>query len=283
MPGVPHPTLGLIAVVFVMAGLGFRVAAVPFHFYAPDVYQGSPDDHRGAAGLGPEGDRLRGDPPDPDGGHPGRRPPAGDHLTHQAVVLAWIIAVVTMTLGNTVALAQTNLKRLLAYSSIAHAGYLMIGVAVAFRNGAIDAAAFTSGGEGVLFYLVAYALMTLGAFARDHRPEHARAAGRDGRRPRRPGRDRTRAWPLAMAICLFSLAGIPPLAGFVGKFNLFVAAFSAVERRRRPDVPVAGDDRRDQLGDRGVLLPQDRRRDVLPGSVRGRGPPGRSPGRRRRR
>ena len=78
-------------------------------------------------------------------------------------MLAWIIAAVTMTLGNTVALLQENLKRLLAYSSIAHAGYLMIGVTVAFANGRPPAAS-TSAAEGILFYLVAYALMTLGAF-----------------------------------------------------------------------------------------------------------------------
>src|SRR5262249_41154471 len=164
--GVPQPQLGLIAVVFVIAGLGFRVAAVPFHFYAPDVYQGSPTVLTpilswvpkavgfvailrtvtavvSAAGLS--------------GG-----------LGHQSVLLAWIIAVATMTLGNTVALAQENLKRLLAYSSIAHAGYLMIGVAVAFQDSPTlsvvvpESGRWYLGAEGVLFYLTAYALMTLG-------------------------------------------------------------------------------------------------------------------------
>ncbi len=130
-----------------------------------------------------------------------------------------------MTLGNTVALAQTNLKRLFAYSSIAHAGYLMVGVTVAFRNGP-SIGGITLGSESVLFYLVSYALMTLGAFAviiglsTPERPVETvdDLAGLAKSHP---------IMALAMAICLFSLAGIPPLAGFIGKFNLFVAAFSA--------------------------------------------------------
>jgi NADH-quinone oxidoreductase subunit N len=121
MPGMPHPVLGLIALVFVMAGLGFRVAAVPFHFYAPDVYEGSPTIIAALLAWVPKAvgfiailrtltaviptDVL---------------PPS--HLTQQAIWLAGIIAVLSMTLGNTVALGQTNLKRLFAYSSIAHAG-----------------------------------------------------------------------------------------------------------------------------------------------------------------
>jgi NADH-quinone oxidoreductase subunit N len=230
MPDVPHPILGLIALVFVMSGLGFRVAAVPFHFYAPDVYEGSPTILAALLAWVPKAvgfiailrtltaviptDVL---PPSP--------------LTEQAVTLSLIIAVLTMTLGNTVALGQTNLKRLFAYSSIAHAGYLMIGVTVAFRNG--DVANGTTlpiptelGSEAILFYLVSYALMTLGAFAiiiglsTPERPVETidDLAGLAKSH---------RILALAMAICLFSLAGIPPLAGFWGKLNIFVAAFAA--------------------------------------------------------
>ena len=113
-----------------------------------------------------------------------------DPLVHRAVLLAWIIAAITMTLGNTVALAQNNLKRLLAYSSIAHAGYLMIGVAVSFRN--TPATGFYFGIEGVLFYLTAYAFMTLGVVRRDRCAEHSGAAGGDGRRFSRARRKRIR-------------------------------------------------------------------------------------------
>jgi NADH-quinone oxidoreductase subunit N len=225
IPGVVHPILGLIAAVFIMAGLGFRVAAVPFHFYAPDVYQGSPTILAAMLAWVPKGigfvailRTLTAIFPD-DGN------PPGNHVTQQAAVLCCFIAVMTMTLGNTVALAQTNLKRLFAYSSIAHAGYLMVGVAVAFRNG-IHLDGITLGSEAVLFYLVTYALMTLGAFAVIiglSTPTRSVETVDDlaGLAKSHP------IMALAMAICLFSLAGIPPLAGFIGKFNLFAAALSA--------------------------------------------------------
>jgi NADH-quinone oxidoreductase subunit N len=220
----PQPQLGLLAVVFVIAGLGFRVAAVPFHFYAPDVYQGSPTVLAALLSWVPKAigflAMLRTVTPIVSAAGPGP-------LAHQAVLLAWIIAVVTMTLGNTVALAQDNLRRLLAYSSIAHAGYLMIGVALAFQNDPDpDKVSLYLGGEGILFYLTAYALMTLGAFgvivllSTPERPVDTidQLAGLARTRP---------VSALAMAVCLFSLAGIPPLAGFWGKFELFAAAFAA--------------------------------------------------------
>jgi NADH-quinone oxidoreductase subunit N len=232
MPGVPHPILGVIAVVFVTAGLGFRVAAVPFHFYAPDVYEGSPTIVAALLAWVPKGIGFVAILRTLTAVIPGEATSSVSNLTNQAAVLSWIIAVVTMTLGNTVALAQTNLKRLFAYSSIAHAGYLMIGVAVAFRNGDIanhgrlDSVPIELGSEAILFYLVTYALMTLGAFAviiglsTPERPVETLddLAGLVRTHP---------VMALAMAICLFSLAGIPPLAGFIGKFNLFVAAFEA--------------------------------------------------------
>jgi NADH-quinone oxidoreductase subunit N len=219
MPGIPQLQFGLIAVVFIMAGMGFRVAAVPFHFYAPDVYQGSPTVVAALLAWVPKGvgfvailrllTAVFGGP---------------DGLANKAVVLAGVIAAVTLIVGNTVAILQKDLKRLLAYSSIAHAGYLMIGVTVAFHNDASTVPNFL-GGQGVLFYLTAYALMTLGAFgviiALDS--------------PDRPivtiddlsGLARTHPlFALAMTLCLFSLAGVPPLAGFWGKFYIFASAFA---------------------------------------------------------
>lgn len=219
-PGVPQLQFAVIAVLFVTAGLGFRVAAVPFHFYAPDVYQGSPTVLAALLAWVPKGVgfvallRLL-----------AAIFCGGNAVASKAVILAWIIAVVTMTLGNTVALLQDNLKRLLAYSSIAHAGYLMVGLTVAFRNDPSTVAAFL-GGQGILFYLVVYALMTLGAFAV--------ILALDS--PERPvetvddfsGLGRTHPlYALAMALCLFSLAGVPPMAGFWGKFYVFASAFAA--------------------------------------------------------
>jgi NADH-quinone oxidoreductase subunit N len=223
VPQVPQPQLALIAIVFVMAGLGFRAAAVPFHFYAPDVYQGSPTVVAALLSWIPKAIGymaiLRAlTAVFVSGGDAGA-------LGHKAVILAWLIAAITMTLGNTVALQQDNLKRLLAYSSIAHAGYLMIGVAVAFAS-VPGLGGLYLGAEGILFYLVAYALMTLGAFgviialSTPERPIETvdDLAGLGQTHPKTA---------LAMVLCLFSLAGIPPLAGFYGKFQIFAAAFSA--------------------------------------------------------
>jgi NADH-quinone oxidoreductase subunit N len=222
VPSVPQPQMALIAVVFVMAGLGFRVAAVPFHFYAPDVYQGSPTILAAVLAWIPKGIgflailRTLASLVSVDGLGP---------LGERAVMLAWIIAVITMTLGNTVALLQDDLKRLLAYSSIAHAGYLMIGVTIAFTN-TPEVAVAVLGAEGVLFYLVAYALMTLGVFGviiALNSPERPVETVDD-----LGGLARTHPIAaLAMALCLFSLEGIPPLAGFYGKFQLLFSAFGA--------------------------------------------------------
>jgi NADH-quinone oxidoreductase subunit N len=219
----PEPHFALIALVFVMAGLGFRVAAVPFHFYAPDVYEGSPTIIAGLLSWVPKAigflAMLR-----TITAVFSAADPAGE-LAHKGVLLAWLLAVPTMTLGNTLALSQNNLRRLLAYSSIAHAGYLLIGIAVAFQD---DPAALgmISGAESVLYYLVTYPLMTLGVFGVIillSSPERRVETVDD-----LSGLARTHPMvAFAMAICLFSLAGIPPLAGFWGKLFVFASALSA--------------------------------------------------------
>jgi NADH-quinone oxidoreductase subunit N len=225
LPDIPQREFGLIAVLFIMAGLGFRVAAVPFHFYAPDVYQGSPTVIAAILAWIPKGigfvAMIRALTAVLSG------PPIGAPVADKAVVLAWVIAVATMTLGNTVALMQEDLKRLLAYSSIAHAGYLMIGVAAAFRNPPGVANSYP-GAQGIAFYLATYALMTLGAFG-------VILALSTPERPVETVEDLTglgRTQPLAalaMALCLFSLAGVPPLAGFWGKFQVFASALTVGE------------------------------------------------------
>ncbi|SIO62129.1 NADH dehydrogenase subunit N [Singulisphaera sp. GP187] len=223
MSAVVNPNLMLIALVFIMAGLGFRVAAVPFHFYAPDVYQGSPTVITALLAWVPKAigflAMARVLTSVVSAGGPG-------FITiDRAVALGWIMAVATMTLGNTVALLQDNLKRLLAYSSIAHAGYLLVGTTVAFTYTAGSTPAFF-GLQGVLIYLVAYALMTLGAFGviiALSTPERPIENVNDlsGLAQTHP------VIALAMAVCLFSLAGIPPLAGFYGKFAIFMSVLDA--------------------------------------------------------
>lgn len=228
--GVPQPSLALIAILFVLAGLSFRVASVPFHFYAPDVYEGSPTVIAAllswipkaigflailralAVIFAPLGQQ-----------HP---------VVQKAIVISWVVAAATMTLGNTVALLQENLKRLLAYSSIAHAGYLMVGVTVAFSNGQKPPSFYHGpylGSEGVLFYLVAYSFMTLGAFGViiALRKENGRAVETVDDLS---GLGKTQPLvAIGLAICLMSLLGFPFLAGFWGKFQIFMSAF-AVEQ-----------------------------------------------------
>jgi NADH-quinone oxidoreductase subunit N len=224
------PPAALVALVMVVAGLGFRISAVPFHFYAPDVYQGT---STGAAallafvpkvagfvalvrvlGFAPPRellDALRDHDVAP-----------GLLLGPQVSTLFWILAAVTMTLGNVLALLQDNLKRLLAYSSVAHAGYMLIGLAVApYLRGADS----PGGVEAVLYYLAAYGAMTVGAFA-------VISYLNTSRRPVETVDDLaglSRSHPivaLLMMVFLLSLIGIPLTGGFAGKFLLFWGAMS---------------------------------------------------------
>ena len=226
LPNLPHPQLGLVAVVFVTAGLCFRVAAVPLHFYAPDVYQGSPMVVAATLAWIPKFVgflaivrtltavfSVKG---------------GDDPLVQKAVMLSWIIAAATMVWGNFLALLQEDLKRLMAYSSIAHAGYMMVGVTAALANDR-HAGGTYYGSESVFFYLVTYGLMTLGVFG-------GFMALKFKNRPVETvddlsGLGWTHPWPaLGLSVCLLSLAGIPPLAGFWGKFQLFSSLLVAGDR-----------------------------------------------------
>ena len=226
LPQAPELQLGLVAVVFVMAGLCFRIAAVPLQFYAPDVYQGSPMVVAATLAWIPKVVgflaivRTLTAVLAAKGGN--------DPLIEKAVVLSWIIAAATMVWGNFLALLQEDLKRLMAYSSIAHAGYMMVGVTAAFASDQYADGRFY-GSESIFFYVVTYGLMTLGAFG-------GFMALRFKNRPVETiddlsGLGWTQRWPaLGISICLLSLAGIPPLAGFWGKFQLFGSLIAAGER-----------------------------------------------------
>jgi len=203
-----------IGPVFLLSGFLFKIAAVPFHMWTPDVYEGAPTPVTAfmatavkAAGFGA---LLRfvwavaGTPGVPD-------------LTSTLSLLA----IVTMTVGNLGALTQPNVKRMLAFSSIAHAGYLLVGVAAI-------AAARRAGGLGdaapILYYLLAYAVTNLAAFGVVIALGNQREAG-SGERVRidaYAGAARENpAIALVMAVAMFSLAGVPPTAGFFGKYMLF--------------------------------------------------------------
>ncbi len=188
-----------------LAGLAFKVALVPFHWWTPDVYEGAPTAVTAfmsvavkAAAFGAFFRAFLIAVP----------APAIDWR-----VLMAVLAVLTMTLGNVAALLQSNIKRMLAYSSIAHAGYILVALVAAGQNGAAAA----------LFYLLAYTVTNLGAFGAvialsDDTRERLNVAEFAGA---------ARSHPLvaaAMTICLLSLAGFPPFGGFVGKFLIFGAA-----------------------------------------------------------
>lgn len=215
----PHTADGLLEVAFALlvAGLCFRIAAVPFHFYAPDVFQGTTASNAALLSLVPKVVgfvaliRLL--------------PLASASESWQrllpefnAKLLLGSLAVVSMFVGNLLALRQKHLYRLMAYSSIAHAGYMLIGLTVG------DVAP-VSGREALLFYLATYGLMTIGVFALLH-------AATGDRPPLQADDDLcglARQQPmnaLLLAVCLFSLTGLPPTAGFLGKFNLFLAAWA---------------------------------------------------------
>ncbi|MBY0525804.1 MAG: NADH-quinone oxidoreductase subunit N [Gemmataceae bacterium] len=218
------PALALVALVMVVAGMGFKITAVPFHFYAPDVYQGS----------APAGAAFLAFMPKAAGfvalllvlgytwiGGPVR----GLALGPQVPILFLILAALTMCVGNVLAILQDNVKRMLAYSSVAHAGYMLIGLAVAPDLSYSTGKPITGGAEAVLFYLVAYSAMTLGAFAvitllsTPERPVETvdDLAGLSSSHP---------GVAILMALFLFSLIGIPLTAGFAGKFLIFFGALA---------------------------------------------------------
>ncbi len=224
-PGDATPTLARLAVVLIFAGLGFRLTIVPFHFYAPDVYQGTTNPNAGLLAVVPKIAGLVALVRILAVTLPGIEPtPSLASLAELGWQLSLALAMVTMTLGNLLALWQGNVRRLLAYSSIAHAGYMLIGLAVGFAvaGGAVEASHFDGIGA-TFFYLLVYAAATAGAFAvltyLGGRSKSIDAVDDLG------GLSQT--FPktaAAMSLFMFSLTGLPPLAGFWGKFTLFTGA-----------------------------------------------------------
>jgi len=203
---LPAANIMMVAgMLLMMTGFAFKVAAAPFHMWTPDVYEGAPTPMTAFMSAGPKA--------------------AGFAAALRIFLVAlptlqvewsqvlWILAVLTMTVGNITALRQDNIKRMLAYSSIAHAGYCLVGFAAG--NG--------TGTAGILFYMLSYAFMNIGAFAiiilvgkkGESNGNVQDFAGFGAKHP---------VLAAAMTIFLFSLAGMPPTAGFIGKFYLFSGA-----------------------------------------------------------
>jgi NADH-quinone oxidoreductase subunit N len=202
-------TISIIGILLlVLVGFSFKISAFPFHFWAPDVYEGAPTPIAGFLSTASKA--------------------AGFVVVLRVLVSVFtpaaapqwmnylaVISVLTMTIGNVLALAQKNIKRLLAYSSIAHAGYILIGVVAVSQLG------MTS----VVFYLIAYLITNLAAFGVILTFSHV--VGSDDISAY-SGLSRRKPWlALAMLIAFLSLAGMPPLAGFVAKIFVFAAAVKA--------------------------------------------------------
>ena len=210
--GTLAPAL-ILGLGFMTTGVAFKIAAVPFHYWTPDAYQGSPTPVTGYLSVGPKIGafalilRLFVDALGP--------------LREDWVQVVIILAVLTMTLGNLVALTQNNVKRMLAYSSIAHTGYMLVGLA-AFGAGQIG------GLRGLLFYGAAYSFMNLGAFAVVAAVQ--RRAGVTSNLDTFAGLIRREPWlAILMTLFMLSLTGIPPTAGFFAKAYVILPAVQASE------------------------------------------------------
>ncbi len=191
-----------------IVGFGFKVSLAPFHMWTPDVYEGAPTSITAFMSVGTKAAAF-----------------AAFLRVFMEVfpsvrmdwdMLLWVVAVATMTIGNLTALAQTNIKRMLAYSSIAHAGYILMGMIAGNQLGAI----------GILYYLLAYTLMNLGAFGvvilvSRKKDSYLNIYDYSGLGFQYPG------LAAVMTVFMFGLVGMPPTAGFIGKFYIFSAAVEA--------------------------------------------------------
>jgi NADH-quinone oxidoreductase subunit N len=197
-----------LAVILVVAGVGFKIAAVPFHMWAPDVYEGAPTPITAFLSVGSKAASfamllrifLEGLPA----------------MGADWRLLFEVLSIVTMTVGNVAAVTQTNLKRMLAYSSIAHAGYILMGVVAGTPRGV----------TAILIYLLIYSFMQLGAFTVIVLLRRRDVVG-DELKDFSGLAFRSPFAAFAMLIFLLSLGGIPPTAGFMGKLWLFGAAIDA--------------------------------------------------------
>jgi len=221
-------SLAILGMLLALIGVGFKIAAVPMHLYTPDVYEGAAAPISAFLAFVPK-----------TAGFlaiilltstMGWRYGAGHSLPEVVRLTLWVMAFLTMTWGNVLAILQTSVKRILAYSSIAHSGYMLVGVIAGPGDGG---SITTNGLAAVLFYLLAYGVMNLGAFAVLACLE---TPGPDGEPREIETIDDLRglcsthpALGWTMVLCAASLLGLPPLLGFWGKIPLFTSAINAGE------------------------------------------------------
>lgn len=208
----------LVAGLLVLAGFGFKISAVPFHMWAPDIYQGAPTPATAFFSVGSKAAGFAALI---------RVFMSGGlwlHNLNSMVTILAVVAILTMVLGNLVAAVQSNVKRMMAYSSIAQAGYILVGLTANFANvgqhgaGSVD-------NSSVLFFILVYVLTNLGAFSGII--ALANATGGERIEDFRGLAKRAPLLSAGTALCMLSLAGIPPMAGFVSKVFIFTAAWNA--------------------------------------------------------
>lgn len=203
--------LAVLGLMLIVVGLGFKTALVPFHQWTPDVYQGAPTNVTAFMSAASKIAAF---------GALTRVLIAGSTVQEYWFPVLWWMAILTMIVGNLYAIAQKDVKRILGYSSIAHAGYVLVGLLAHIRNPRAVSL------DSVVLYLFVYSFMTIGAFAV---VTLAAKGGKEGTRLQ----DFNGLWqksPFAaavMIVCMFSLMGIPPMAGFLGKYYIFVGAVDA--------------------------------------------------------
>ena len=210
---INYPALLLVGAAMMLVGFGFKIASAPFHLWTPDVYEGAPTIVTGFMSTGPKAAVFAAFLRVFATGFASGAPGLGAGLHNTWITALAIIAAITMTVGNVIAISQKNIKRMLAYSSIAHAGYALVG----FVTGEY---------ASVAFYMLAYCIMSLGAFAvvqllaraGDQKTEIGDYAGIGFEAP---------GLTFSLSIFLLSLAGIPPTAGFMSKFFVFKTAWDS--------------------------------------------------------
>ncbi len=269
-----------MALVLVLLGLSFKLAAFPLHFYAGDVYTGAATPVTALLSFVPKAVGVVALVKILVAGGAGESAMSGSILSEMVWQILLVVSIVTMTVGNTMALLTKNLKRVMAYSSIAHSGYMLVALTAMAAAGTVaggDHDVVRTAAAGVLFYLVAYGVMNAGVFGvLMMLPTRERITDSDGNVFRPPAtsaetydeiRGVGRQHPLltaAMAVCCISLIGIPLTVGFLGKFYVFRPALELAQdaERVRADGHVGARHRhRHQRRHRRRVLPEDPQRD----------------------